>query len=123
MGTHHGAEKRLAGHKAAVQAVEEPDKPLSYPAAALLRVLQNLVVGFALGQYLVRHTVEAARRPVASSKQHIGQGAGDTAIAVVEGVDGDKPKVGDGGLEHALQGSIALPLQGRHEPRIINYGT
>ncbi len=76
----------------------------------MLRLFEDVVVPGALVADLGGHAVEALRAAFGSGKGHVGDGAGDAAVAVVEGVDGDEPEVGLRGFEDGVDGG------GRVEP-------
>src|SRR5690606_13582762 len=78
----------------AMQGVEEPGQPLGDVHGPLLGALQNIVVGLALPLDLRRQAVEALRAAVGARQQQITVGPGDTAVAVVERVQGPEPQTG-----------------------------
>ena len=69
---------------------------------ALLRRFKNVVVIVALLPDLRRHAVEALRAFFGPRQRHVRDGARDAPVAVVEGVDGDKPEVRERGFEDGI---------------------
>ncbi len=82
-----------------MERVEEPGEPLGDIKRIFLGSLKDVVVGLAFPLDLCRQTVEALRAAVGARQQKVADGTGDTAVAVVERVQGDKPKVTKAGLE------------------------
>src|SRR5215469_725490 len=90
----------------AIQALEEPGQPGGDNEIASLCRLEHLVVRLPLPADLRGHAVEALRAVLGTSELNIGDRAGDSSVAVIEGVDGDKPQMRDARLEHRID---ALP--------------
>ena len=82
--------------EAAVEADHEPQKPIGDVAAAALGGFELGVVITALGGELAGEAVKAVGDTIAFGQGHVGYGAAYAAIAIVEGVDGDKPEMGHG---------------------------
>src|SRR5690606_32720904 len=93
LGQYH-VERLLRLIDGAMQGVEEPDEPLGDVHGPLLGALQDVVVGLALPLDLRREAVEALRTAVGARKPQVADGPGDTAIAVVERVQGHEPQMG-----------------------------
>ena len=103
-----GGERLFSGRKRPVEAVQEPEEPGGDVAIALLSLLQNVVVFLLQNLHFVGHTVEALDGVFATGQEHIRDGSGDTAVAIVEGVDGDEPQVGDAGFEDGVCAIIGV---------------
>jgi hypothetical protein len=52
------------------------------------------------------HAVETLRAFLRARKRHIGNRTRDPAVAVVEGMNGDKPEMGNSGLEDGIDFAI-----------------
>ena len=77
----------------AVQGFEEPGQPLGDIERLLLRSLQDVVIGLALLLDLRRQAVEALGAAIRTGQEQVAHSARDAAVAVVEWVQGDQPKV------------------------------
>ncbi len=77
-----------------MQRVEEPGEPLCHIQRLLLGTFQNVVVGLAFPLDLRRQAVETLGAAICAGKKQIANGACDTAVAVVERVQGDEPQMG-----------------------------
>ena len=86
----------------AAQAAEEPFHPGRDVHRPLLRLLQDVVIGVALLPDLRRHAVEALRAVFRARQSHVGDGARDAAVAVIERVDGHEPEMGEPGFQDRI---------------------
>ena len=67
-----------------------------------MRARENFeVVGFVIVDLLVQRVL-AMRCAFGAGELHRGDGAGDSAVGVGEGADGQKPKVRDGGFDDSV---------------------
>ena len=104
----------MRGVDGAPQTSQEPAHPGRNAQRSFLRPLQDVVVGPALLPDLRRHAVEPLRAALRAREGQVGDGAGDTAVAVLEGVDGDEPEVGLRGFQHGIDpGGRLEPTQER----------
>ena len=78
----------------AIQTANEPFQPRRDIQAALLSPFQHLVIGVSLQTDLCRHAVKTLRTAFRSRQGHIGNRPGHPAVAVLEGMDRHKPKMG-----------------------------
>ena len=88
-----GRESPLRAFDRAEQAFEEPALPARDVEIAFLRALEDAVVLVALGPDLPRHAVEALADLFRARERHVGDRAGDPAVAVVERVNGHEPEM------------------------------
>lgn len=95
----HGGENPFRAVEGAIKTGEEPAQPRRDFKITFLRRLQHTVIVLALLPDLCRHAVKSLRTLFRTRKLHIGDGAGDTAVTVLEGVDGDEPQMRNAGLE------------------------
>src|SRR5207248_404037 len=82
----------------------EPGRNVEMP---LLGRFENIIVMLALFPDLRRHAVEPLRRFLRARQRHIGDGACYTTVAIVEGMNGDEPKVSDASAQDKI-GSVIL---------------
>ena len=88
----HGVECMLRLINGAMERIEEPGKPLGDVQRPFLGPLQDVVVGLAFALDLRRQTVEPLWTAIGTGQEQITDGPGDTAIAIVERVQSDKPQ-------------------------------
>ena len=81
--------------EAAVEAGDEPADPIGDVATTELGGFELGVVITTLGGELAGEAVKAVRDSIAFGQSHVSYGAADTTVAIVEGMDGDKPEMGD----------------------------
>src|SRR5262249_51452731 len=86
--------------KGAIEAPEKPVEPLRDVQTAFLRRLQNVVIIASLLPDLRGHAVEALRGLLRARQRHVGNRPSDPAVAILEGMDGDKPEMRDRRLEN-----------------------
>src|SRR5258708_35665428 len=79
----------------AIKAGEEPLQPIGDIEVTFLGRLQDVVVARPLDAYLGRHAVESPRAFLRPCERHVGDGARDAAVTVLEWVNGHKPQVGN----------------------------
>jgi hypothetical protein len=105
-------ERFLRSIDGAAEAADKPLHPRCYVEGSFLCLFEDAVVGVAFLADLRRHAVKALGAILGSSQAEIGDRARDAAIAVVEGVDGDKPEMGKAGLQHGIHRGLAFePVQ------------
>lgn len=85
------------------EAAQKPVQPLRDVSVALLASLEHIVIGIPFRHDLGGKAVIADRLPVVLGQGHIGQSAGNPAIAVFKGMDGHEPEMGDRRPEQTLQ--------------------
>src|ERR1043166_4636958 len=97
------------------RAVEAVQKPLDLACdveIALLRLLKTVVVLVPLAADLRRYAVEALSAVFRTRQRHVCDRSGDAAVAVVEGMDGDEPEMGDCRFEDGIDSSVPIePFQ------------
>ena len=82
--------------------LQEPQNPFGEIAARGLRAREYFeVVGFVVVNLLVQRIL-AMRCVFGAGELHRGDGAGDSAVGVGEGADGQEPKVRDGGFDDSV---------------------
>lgn len=81
----HTGENAFRALERARQARKKPRQPRGNVEIALLRPFENLIIRLPLLPDLRGHAVEALRAPLRARKLHVGDGARDTPVAVVEG--------------------------------------
>ncbi len=82
--------------------LQEPQNPFGEVAARGLRARENFeVVGFVVADLLVQRVL-AMRCAFGAGELHRGNGAGDSAVGIGEGADGQKPKVRDSGFDDSV---------------------
>ena len=89
------AKRDFRAIEGAIEAVQKPFHPGRNIEVAFLRRFQNVVVGVALLPDLRGHAVEALRAVFRAREGHIGDGARDASVAVIERVDGHEPQMGE----------------------------
>ena len=82
--------------------LQEPQNPLGEIAARGLRACENLEVVAFVNVNLLVQCVLTMRRVFGASELHRRDGAGDSAVGVGEGADGQEPKVRDGGFDDSV---------------------
>ena len=93
-------------------ALKEPCHPFGDVGVASAVAFESPVVVGAVLAYLVGHAVDACLGVFRSCQGHVGDGPGDAAVAVLEGVYGDEPKVGLTGAEDPVGvGGLVEPFQ------------
>src|SRR3954447_21362532 len=80
--TKDGGKNLVRTVECAIEASEKPFQPRRDIEIALLRRFEQIVVRLTLQTDLRRHAVEALRAVLGSGKRHIGNRAGDAAVAV-----------------------------------------
>src|ERR1700722_19592696 len=98
----HTRQDRLGSVKGAIETAKKPLQPWGDVEVILLRRFKDVVVGASLLPDLRRHAVEALRALFGTRERHVGDGARDTAIAIVERMDGEEPQMSDAGLEDRI---------------------
>src|SRR5712691_3932136 len=91
-----GGENLLGAVERTVEASQKPFQPCRDIETALLCRFKQIVIGPALQTDLRRHAVEALRAVLGPGEGHIGNGARDTAVAVIERVHGYEPQMRNG---------------------------
>src|SRR5260370_18740164 len=92
----------LGAAKGAVKTAKKPLQPRRNIEFSLLRGLKNIVIGFSLLSNLSGHAVEALSAFLRPCKRHIRNRAGNTAVALVEGMDRDEPQINHARFEHGV---------------------
>src|SRR5690349_4540483 len=95
---HHVGQYCLGPFKGAPETADKPCQPWGDLERTLLCTFQNVVIRLTLQADLRRHAVETLGAVFRTGQNPVGDGARDAAVAVVEGMDGDKPEMRDGGL-------------------------
>lgn len=80
------------------EAAQEPRLPIRNVHPIFLRCFEQLAIGVPLGPTLGRHALEALGAPFRSGQGHVGDGPGDTAVAIVERMYGYEPEMRESGL-------------------------
>src|SRR5208282_309544 len=104
----HGRQCGLSTFEGTLETSEEPFEPERNIEIALLRCLEDVVIGVPLPADLRRHAVEALRATLRARQRQIGNGARDAAVPVLEGMNGNEPKVSDAGLQHQIHAVLAV---------------
>ena len=112
------AENCLGAVNRSPEAAQKPIHPRRGVHRCLLRPLEDVVVGRPLLPDLRRHAVEALGAVLGTRQRHVGDGAGNTAIAIVKRMDGHKPQVAQPGLQHLvdISGPVEPVQEGGHLP-------
>jgi hypothetical protein len=106
------AQQALGAVDRASQTPQEPAHPRGDVHRPRLRQLQDLVVILALLPDLGRQAVEPLRATLRAREGHVGDGARDAAVAVLERMEGHEPEMGLRGLQHRIDTGRRLePLQ------------
>ena len=87
--------------KRTLQCVKEPSQPLGHIHRVFLRALQDVIIAFAIPLNLCRNAVKTLRTAVRSCNQHVANGPGNSSVAVLKGVQGDKPQMAQGCIDQA----------------------
>src|SRR5205823_314213 len=94
----HAGQDTFRAIKGATKTRKEPLQPSCDFETVFLRRFQNVVIRFALLTDLRRHAVKALWALFGARKRHVGNGARDAPIAVIERVNGHEPQMRDPGL-------------------------
>src|SRR5882672_8672134 len=94
----HSRQGLFGAVECTIKTAEKPFEPRRDIKPAFLRCFKHVVIGFALKADLRGHAVKALRTFFRASKRHIGNGACDAAVTVVEWVNGDEPQMRQRGL-------------------------
>src|SRR6266481_3645991 len=97
----------------AAEAIEKPDQPLRDIHSPFLCGFQYLVVALAFFPDLRRHAVETLRAVLQPRERHFRDGAGDSSIAILEGMYGHEVEVSQAGLDKRLSARRAVFVPGQ----------
>src|SRR5437867_2427866 len=95
-----GGKSRVGSIKCAAEAAKEPLQPCSNVESVLLRALQDVVIGIPFETDLRGHAVKPLRAFLRTCQNPVRDRTRNATVAIIKGVDRDKPQVSDGGLQN-----------------------